>query len=75
MWYDVSKEKPKNMSRVLIDIGGYTQSNILIYINGVWYRDDVTDRVEYSIFNLIDRWCYLPLSLKDIIQEKQYDRW
>ena len=55
------------MSRVLIDIGGYTQSNILIYINGVWYRDDVTDRVEYSIFSLIDRWCYLPLSLKDII--------
>ena len=66
-WNDIDECKPKNMSRVLVDIGGYTQSNILIYINDVWYRDDVSDRVEYGISYLISRWCYLPLSPKDTI--------
>lgn len=65
-WYDVDEHKPKNMSRVLVDIGGYTQSNVLIYINDVWYREDVCERVEYSVSNLISRWCYLPLSRKDM---------
>ena len=65
-WYDVDEHKPKNMSRVLVDIGGYTQSNVLIYINDVRYREDVCERVEYSVSNLISRWCYLPLSRKDM---------
>ena len=64
-WYDVDDCKPKNMSRVLVDIGGYTQSNVLIYIDGIWYTDNGCDRIEYSISHLIIRWCYLPLSRKD----------
>lgn len=65
-WYDVDDCKPKNMSRVLVDVGGYTQSNVLIYINDVWYRDDVYERVEYRVSYLIRRWCYLPLSRNDM---------
>lgn len=64
-WCNTEDCKPKNMSRVLVDIGGYTQSDVLIYINDVWYSDDVCERVEYSISHLISRWCYLPLSRKD----------
>ena len=64
-WYDVDDCKPKNMSRVLVDIGGYTQSNVLIYIDGIWYTDNGCDRIEYSISHLISRWCCLPLSRKD----------
>lgn len=68
VWHDIEDELPKNNSRVLIDIGGYTQSNILLYKNGMWYddiRSNYPDLVEYEISHLISRWCYLPLSRKD----------
>ena len=68
VWHDIEDELPKNNSRVLIDIGGYTQSNILLYKNGKWYddiRSNYPDLVEYEISHLISRWCCLPLSRKD----------
>ena len=67
-WYNVEDKLPKNNTRVLVDVGGYTQSVILFYKNGVWYDDiksNDLDYVEYEISHLISRWCYLPLSRKD----------
>ena len=64
-WYEYKNEKPKNMSRVLVSIGGYTQSSVLIYIDGVLYKDG--DNVEYFLSDIIDLWCYFPLPKKDYV--------
>ena len=65
VWYDFDSHKPVGNSRVLVDIGGYTQSDVLWYMRNSWFIEKGDNLVEYEIANLISRWCYLPLSIKD----------
>ena len=65
IWYDFDSHKPEDNSRVIVDIGGYTQSNVLWYTRNSWFIEKGDSVVEYEISHLISRWCYLPLSRKD----------
>lgn len=71
MWYSF-KDKPKNMSRILVSIGGYTQSSVWIYIEGKFYSDTeceriLVDLIERESLQEVSKWMYLPLSEKDKI--------
>lgn len=68
-WYDWKKVKPKDKSRVLYSIGGYTQSQVLICIDGVLFSDscEVRKPIEKELLDRLPLlWTYLPLSDKDI---------
>lgn len=70
-WFDFDT-LPKENSRILVSIGGYTQSTIWQYRNGIFYDDTKTDKTEVCIALLnsiisVSKWAYLPLSEKDLI--------
>jgi hypothetical protein len=63
---------PKENSRVLVSIGGYTQSTVWHYRNDIFYDDTKTDKTEVPIALLnsilsVSKWAYLPLSEKDLL--------